>query len=256
MGARLEDKTAIITGAAAGQGKAAAELFSEEGARLAITDVNESGLAETAEAVAASGEVLSEAGDLADPEFVSHFAGLVNDRYGSLDVLYNNAGILGPCKPVTEFTVDEWDYVQRVNARSQFLMIRDTLPVMRQAPGGSIINVSSVAALRGSRHLALYASSKAAIVGLTRALAAELGGENIRVNAILPSSIDTDMPRAYLESIPEAQRPTIEDRYARHLIRRLGTSDEVARVALFLASDEASFLTGMALPVDAGRMAW
>ena len=224
MGARLERKTAIITGAAAGQGKAAAELFAQEGARLAITDVNESGLAETAESVAANGrEVLSEAGDLADPEFVSHFAGLVNDRLGSLDVLYNNAGILGPCKPITEFTVDEWDFVQNVNARSQFLMIRDTLPVMRRTPGGSIINVSSVAALRGSRHLALYASSKATIVGLTRALAVELGGENIRVNAILPSSIDTDMPRAYLESIPEAERPTIEDRYARHLIRRLGT---------------------------------
>src|SRR5438093_1084004 len=175
MGARLENKTVIITGAAAGQGKAAAKLFSEEGARLAITDVNESGLAETAEAVAAGGGVvLSEFGDLADPEFVAHFASLVNREYGLLDALYNNAGILGPCKPVTEFTVDDWEYVQRVNARSQFLMIRDTLPIMRKTPGGSIINVSSVAALRGSRHLALYAASKAAIIGFTRALAVEL----------------------------------------------------------------------------------
>jgi NAD(P)-dependent dehydrogenase (short-subunit alcohol dehydrogenase family) len=257
MSARLEGKVAIITGAAAGQGRATAVRFAREGASLGITDVDERGLRETADQVRAEeGEVVSVPGDASDVAHVDALVSAVVARFGRVDILHNNAGILGEPTPVAELGEDEWDRVMRVNAKSQFLFIRRVVPEMRKAGGGSIINVSSIGAVRGFSNLAAYCASKGAAMALTPALALELGPDNIRVNTLVPGSIDTGMPRAYLASFPEDERPPLEAAWSRHIIKRFGSPEEIASAVLFLASDESSFSTGLMLHVDGGWLAW
>jgi NAD(P)-dependent dehydrogenase (short-subunit alcohol dehydrogenase family) len=257
MSDRLQGRVAIITGAATGQGRATAIRFAREGAALGITDIDQQGLEETAELVAdAGGQCVALPGDASEWEHVDSFVSTVVQRLGRVDILHNNAGILGEPKPVTELGEDEWDRVMRVNVRSQFLFIRRVVPEMRKVGGGSIINVSSIGAVRGFSNLAAYCSSKGAAMALTPALALELGPDNIRVNTLVPGSIDTGMPRAYLASFPEAERPPLEAAWGRHIIKRLGSPDEIANAVLFLASDESSFSTGLMLHVDGGWLAW
>jgi NAD(P)-dependent dehydrogenase (short-subunit alcohol dehydrogenase family) len=257
MNGRLEGKVAIITGAAAGQGRATAVRFAREGAALGITDIEDKGLETTREmVVAAGGSCVALPGDASLWPHVDAFVSAVVEQFGRVDVLHNNAGILGESKPVTELSEDEWDRVMRVNAKSQFLFIRRVVPEMRKAGGGSIINVSSIGAVRGFTNLAAYCASKGAAMALTPALALELGPDNIRVNTLVPGSTDTAMPRDYLASFPEAERPPLEAAWSRHIIKRLGSPDEIASAVLFLASDESSFSTGLMLHVDGGWLAW
>ena len=257
MSGRLDGKVAIVTGAAGGQGRATAVRFAKEGAALAITDIDGAGLEQTAALIGATGAACFTAcGDVSSSAHVDAFVAGVVDRFGRIDVLHNNAGTLGESRPVTELSEDEWDRVMRVNAKSQFLLIRQVVPHMRKAGGGSIINVASIAAVRGFTNLAAYCASKGAVMALTTALALELGPDNIRVNGLIPGSIDTAMPRDYLASFPEAERPPAEAAWGRHIIRRLGTPDEAANAVLWLASDESSFSTGMMLHVDGGWLAW
>jgi len=257
MSGRLEGKVAIITGAAGGQGRATAVRFAREGASLGITDIDERGLEETVDQIRAEGgDVVSSPGDASGAAHVDALVSAVVARFGRVDILHNNAGILGESKPVTELSEDEWDRVMRVNAKSQFLFIRRVVPEMRKAGGGSIINVSSIGAVRGFTNLAAYCASKGAAMALTTALALELGPDNIRVNTLVPGSIDTGMPRAYLASFPEEERPPLEAAWSRHIIKRLGSPEEIASAVLFLASDESSFSTGSMLHVDGGWLAW
>jgi NAD(P)-dependent dehydrogenase (short-subunit alcohol dehydrogenase family) len=254
---RLQGKVAIITGAAAGQGRATAVRFAREGAALGITDVDQQGLESTAELVtAANGRCVAIPGDASEWDHVDGFVSAVIAQFGQVDILHNNAGILGESQPVTELSEHEWDRVMRINAKSQFLFIRRVVPEMRKVGGGSIINVSSIGAVRGFTNLAAYCASKGAAMALTPALALELGPDNIRVNTLVPGSIDTGMPRAYLASFPEADRPPLEAAWGRHIIKRLGSPDEIANAVLFLASDESSFSTGMMLHIDGGWLAW
>ncbi len=257
MGDRLQGKVAIITGAAGGQGRATAVRFAHEGAMLGITDIDPDGLEATAELVAAAGgRCVASPGDASESAHVDSAVSTVVDRFGRVDILHNNAGTLGESKPVTELSEAEWDRVMRINAKSQFLFIRRVVPEMRNVGGGSIINVSSIGAVRGFTNLAAYCASKGAAMALTPALALELGPDNIRVNTLVPGSIDTAMPREYLASFPEDERPPLEAAWSRHIIKRLGSPDEIANAVLFLASDESSFSTGLTLHVDGGWLAW
>jgi NAD(P)-dependent dehydrogenase (short-subunit alcohol dehydrogenase family) len=257
MSGRLEGKVAIVTGAATGQGRATAVRFAREGAAVGITDIDGEGLEATRQLVSdAGGRAVAIAGDASVWAHVDTFVSTVVEECDRIDILHNNAGILGESKPVTELSEDEWDRVMRVNAKSQFLFIRRVVPEMRKAGGGSIINVASIGAVRGFSNLAAYCASKGAVMALTSALALELGPDNIRVNTLVPGSMDTGMPREYLASFPEDERPPLEAAWSRHIIKRLGSPDEAASAVLFLASDDSSFSTGLMLHVDGGWLAW
>jgi NAD(P)-dependent dehydrogenase (short-subunit alcohol dehydrogenase family) len=187
--------------------------------------------------------------DLSSSEDVAALAQIAQERFDVLDVLYNNAGaMLG--KPLTETTDEEWDAVMAVNLRGAFLTMRALVPLMGRR--ASIVNVASGLGLVGAPNMSAYCASKGGLVLLTKAAALELGPD-IRVNVLCPGVIDTEMPRRLADSLPEEiGRTLLQDFAESHAVKRLGTPEEVVAVAVFLASDEASFLTGAAIPVDSG----
>ena len=248
---RLAGKTAVLTGAAGGMGRVACRRFCAEGATVLGTDLDE-----------ASGRALEE--ELRDDGLEFEFHGcdvtssvevaalgrLVQERFGALDVLYNNAGVV-LAKPIAETTDEEWDRVLNVNLRGAFYTMRTLVPLMsgRQA---AVVNVASGLGLVGEPQLAAYCASKGGLVLLTKAAALELGPE-IRVNAICPGVIDTPMPHDALATLPsEVGAAVLAGWEEQHIAGRLGTPEEVVALAVFLASDEASFITGAAIPVDSG----
>ena len=245
---RLDGKIAIITGAAGGIGRAAVERFAAEGATVVACDrvedpgdlaLGESGFYRRAD-VTREGEVADLVG-----EAVNHF--------GRIDVLYNNHGIMVG-KPFLETTMEEFDHVIDGNLRSVFLLSLYVAREMSAAKRGSIVNVSSVGGIVGFPGMAAYGAAKGGVVQLTRSMATDLAPHGIRVNAICPGVIDTPMPRRYLENVEDkaAAWKAMEEM---HLMKRLGQPREVVATALFLASDEASFLTGAVIPVDGGLTA-
>jgi NAD(P)-dependent dehydrogenase (short-subunit alcohol dehydrogenase family) len=247
---RLAGKQAVITGASGGIGAVASRLFCEEGASVVGADVDEGGR-ELEEGLRGAGLDFSFVRcDVSSPADVAALAAEVESRFGGLDVLYNNAGvILG--KPLCETSDEEWEHVIGVNLRGTFLTMRALVPLMR-GRRASIVNTSSGLGLVGSEQLSAYCASKGGVVLLTKAAALELGPE-IRVNVLCPGVIDTTMPRAALAGLPEDLRAAIlEDWMGSHVAGRLGRPEEVVAAAIFLASDEASFVTGVAMPVDSG----
>lgn len=252
----LADKVAVITGAADGQGRAAALLFAEHGARLALVDIDGPALEETSALLAGAGaEFVTHVGDIAEPETIDQTATLAVERFGGIDVLHNNAGIVD-LMPLQEQTVAQIDRLMRVNCVAQILTIQRVAPEMQARGGGSIVNVSSITALLAFPQMAAYAASKAGVVGLTRAVACELAPA-IRVNAICPGNVDTPMLRRHLEGKSAAEREAmIEGFTARQLLKRLADPREIAELALFLASDRSSFMTGEIVSIDAGWTAW
>ena len=248
---RLDGKTAVITGASGGIGRVACRLFCEEGAAVVGTDLVEAAGRQLERELQADGlEFTFVPCDLTSSADVAALAAEVESRFGGLDVLYNNAGvILG--KPLVETTDAEWDLVLDVNLRGTFLMMRALAPLMA-GRSGSIVNTSSGLGLVGTEQLTAYCASKGGVVLLTKAAALELG-PNIRVNALCPGVIDTPLPQQALAGLPDDTRSAIFAGWeASHVAGRIGRPDEVAAVALFLASDEASFITGAAIPVDSG----
>ena len=189
--------------------------------------------------------------DLSDPAACQALIDHAIARFGRLDVLFNNAGITVRC-PAAETTDEVWDEVINSNLRSVFCCCRAALPHLAQRAGSAIVNNSSINAIRGNVNLSAYSASKGGVVAMTRALATELAPVGIRVNAICPGTIDTPMTDEYLASVadPDAERQMV---IAKHPLGRLATSDDIARAALFLASPDAGFITGVALPVDGGR---
>lgn len=243
---RFTDRVVLITGGGRGIGAATARAFADEGA---ITIINYSKSADAATALAAE---MAEAGgraeavcaDVRDGSAVKAMVTDIVKRHKRIDVLVNNAGITRD-QLTAVMTDDEWDDVLAVNVGGAFRVARAVCrPMMRQR-AGRIINVSSVAGQKGGRGQANYAASKAALEGMTRALAVELAARNIAVNAVAPGVIDTDMS----EFIREAAHEQVLDRI---LLKRIGRVDEVAQVILFLASDAASYITGAVIPVDGG----
>ena len=249
---RLENKVALITGGASGMGQAAAVEFARAGARVAMSDVNEVGLAETAALIADAGGVcISITGSVADAGDVATMVGRTVDAFGALDILYSNAAIYLPNRgdaPVVDLDEDVWQRVIDVNLKGVYLCAKYAIPAMIRGGGGSIINVSSLAGTRGSRQSHAYAMAKGGVISLTQSLAVTYGPQGIRANAIAPGAIDTPMVRGAGTLDETAVRAMMA-----HLpLGRVGLAVDVARVALFLASDESAYVTGTVQIVDGG----
>ena len=251
MSKRLEGKVGIVTGAGTGIGRACALALAKEGARVVLTGRRKDRIEEVAREI---GD-----GAMAIPADVSNKGELTNvlnqtlTRFGGLTFLLNNAGVLlvGNAEQITE---EQWDHTFNVNVRAVWLLSRAALPHMRKAGGGSIINVASTLGIVAARNRAAYAPSKGALILLTKSMAVDYGQENIRVNAICPSFVETDLSAAAINQTadPAAVR---RERTAAHPIGRLGRPDDIAGLAVYLASDESSWVTGTVLPVDGGYLA-
>jgi len=247
---RLENKVALISGGARGMGAVEAKLFAKEGAKVVIGDMLEDeGKQVEAEINEAGGECVFVLLDVSDEDAWRRAVSEAVSRYGKLDILVNNAGIYR-AHIVEETTVDEWDQVMDINAKGVFLGTKHAIPAMRQAGGGSIVNISSVAGLVGSKQTTAYTASKGAVRLLTKSTAIQYASDGIRANSVHPGTIVTPMTEGFL-----AEPAMHEDRVNRTPLKRLGRPEDVAYGALYLASDEASFVTGSELVIDGGRTA-
>ena len=252
MNARLAEKVCIITGAGSGIGKASALRFGSEGGCVVVADVDgASAEATVAEIRAAGGTAMACLADVADPAAAKRLADETAARFGRIDVLFNNAGISG-VGAVHDTAVELWDRVMHVNVRGVFLVSKYVVPYMLKRRAGSIINMSSTIADIGLADRASYAASKGAVLALTRAMQVDYAPFGIRVNALLPGTIHTPFVEKYLrESYPNREEGLKAIR-KRQLTAALGKPEDVASAALFLASDESSFVMGSAFFVDGG----
>ena len=245
VGSRVAGKVALVTGGAGGMGAAHVRALAREGAAVAITDVAaDAGEGLAAELRATGGQASSHRLDVSDPAGWQQVVADVERAYGVIDVLVNNAGIQVRSVGI-EADAREWELVTSVNQRGVFLGMQAVIPGMVSRGGGSIVNIASVAALVGLRGSLPYQGSKAAVLGLTRGAAVAYGPDNIRVNAICPGLIVTGMTES-------ADTQAVETMKAQIPLRRDGRPDEVSAAVVFLASDESSYITGVALPVDGG----
>ncbi|MCD1633650.1 SDR family oxidoreductase [Martelella mediterranea] len=252
---RLKDKTALITGGAAGIGLETARLFLAEGARVALVDLREEDLKTAAETLGSS-DVLTVAADVSSPEDTARYVRETVERFGRIDIFFNNAGIEGKVAPLTEQKIEDFDRVIAVNVRGPFLGLQNVLPVMIEQKSGSIINMSSIAGLKGSPNVAPYITSKHAVVGLTRAASVEAASANVRVNSIHPSPVNTRMMRSLEDGFSPGHGEEIKNQLASTIpLGRYGESSDIANLVLFLASDESAFITGAQYPVDGGMAA-
>lgn len=248
---RLAGKVAIVTGAAAGIGRATAARLVAEGARVVATDLDAAGLESLAHDV--GGTLVTQTADVASEEDTRATVALAESRYGGLDVLVANAGII-PLGTLADSSLDDWDQVMSIDGRGMFLSCKYAVEAMRRTGrGGAIVCLSSISGMAGQRGQATYGPAKFVATGLTKHLAVELAEHGIRVNAVAPGTINTERVRQlpdepggpeYLEAI-----------VAQHPMGRLGEPAEVAAAIAFLASDDASFITGAVLPVDGGFLA-
>lgn len=245
---RLAGKVALVTGAASGIGAASARELARGGARVGCADLDADGAERTAKEITqAGGDAFGLALDVTDPEQNTKAVVAVVDRYGSLDVAHLNAGIAA-ASSVLDTTLEEWDRVHAVNQRGVFLGLQACARAMRDTGGGSIVITSSGAGLRGGPAMGTYCATKHGVLGLMKCAAVDLAPHAIRVNAVCPGVIDTPI----LGPIHQ-NREILDGVFARvHPIGRVGQPEEVARLVLFLASDESSFITGTAHPVDGG----
>ncbi|MBV8653468.1 MAG: SDR family oxidoreductase [Alphaproteobacteria bacterium] len=246
---RLTGKVALITGASAGIGRATATLFAAEGARLVLGARREAELQSlVAEIESAGGHAVALAGDVRSEDYAQTLVERAVSRFDRLDIAFNNAGTLGETKPSTEVSAAGWKEAIDINLTGSFFGAKHQIAAMLKQGGGSVIFTSTfvgyTAAFPG---VAAYAASKSGLIGLTQALAAEFGPSNIRVNAILPGAVDTAMYRG-MNSTAEQQAFIT----GLHALKRVATPDELARSALYLASDDATFVTGTAMLVDGG----
>lgn len=248
----LANKVAIITGGANGIGRATAELFAQHGAAVMVSDVDQpNGEAVVSAIISAGGQARFVKADVSkEPDIQSLFSE-THRTFGRIDIVFNNAGIEGTPGPLADYDVATFDKVLAINLRGTFLGMQAALAHMVPAGGGVILNMASVAGLKGFTTLAPYVASKHAVVGLTKAAALEYAPHNVRINVVCPGAVVTEMIHRIT-----GNDPAVEDAYAKlQPIGRMGTPSEVAELALFLCSDAASFITGAAIPVDGGIMA-
>jgi NAD(P)-dependent dehydrogenase (short-subunit alcohol dehydrogenase family) len=244
---RLEGKVALITGAARGQGAAEARMFAKEGAKVVLADVSDpEGTAVAAEIAEAGGDAIFVHLDVTNEDEWDAAINSAVASFGKLDILVNNAGIWRRGH-VLETSVEQWDDILDINAKGVFLGTKAAIPEMRKAGGGSIINISSTAGLVGSRTSAAYSASKGAVRIFSKSTAIQYAAEGIRANSIHPGPIDTDMGD---QVWPDAESKELT--MNRVALSRIGTAEDVAYGALYLASDESSFVTGSELVIDGG----
>ena len=251
MSERLQGKIGIVTGAGSGIGRACAIALAREGARVALVGRRKDRVEEVAREIGDSAFAIS--ADVSDTSEISRLLDQTVTHFCGLSFLLNNAGVLhiGNAEQITEA---QWDHTFQVNVRAVWLLSRAALPHLRKAGGGSIINMASTLGLVGAPHRAAYAPSKGALLLLTKSMAIDHGHENIRVNAICPSFVETDLTAAVIAQTPDPAAVRRE-RTAAHPIGRLGRPEDIAGLAVYLASDESSWVTGAALPVDGGYLA-
>jgi NAD(P)-dependent dehydrogenase (short-subunit alcohol dehydrogenase family) len=253
---RLDGRIAIVTGAAGVIGTATMQLLAERGARIVAVDRKQQELQAAIKDLPASAEALAVTADVRDEDEVAAYVRAATDKFGAIDVFYNNAGIEGEIAPITKYSLEAFRRVLDVNVVGVFLGMKHVLPVMLQQNRGSIINTASIAGLIGSADITAYTASKHAVIGLTKSTALECAATGVRVNCVCPGLIDSRMLSAIIEGRNTNNTPVPNDRIVERIpARRLGHASEVASIVAFLASDEASYVSGSAYTVDGGRTA-
>ena len=244
---RLANKIAIVTGGGSGIGRGIAIAFAREGARVVIAGRDEKKLDTVAQEIGSS--CLAQRADVSDSQDIQKLVAITREKFGGIHILANNAGLLLPGSAESH-SEDEWKQTFDVNVRGVWLLSRAVLPHMRAAGGGSIISIASVLSFVGARNRVAYSASKGAVLAMTRAMALDHAAEKIRVNCICPGIVETEMVARF--AMDENAR---RERVAMHPVGRFGQPEDVAQAAVFLASDESSWITGAAFPVDGGYTA-
>ncbi len=246
----LEGKIAIVTGGGSGIGRAIAELYAKNGARIVVSDVDEKGAAETIKAIKqGGGEAFFVKADTSKPDDSKHTVEEAVNKYGGLHIAVNNAGIGGPIGFTGEYPIDGWDKVISINLSGVFYGMRYQLPAMLNSGGGSIVNIASILGKVGTKGSAAYVAAKHGVVGLTEAAALEYAAKNIRINSIGPGYIITPLLTKTLDD------KAMQGLVGLHPMGRLGKAEEVAELALWLNSDKAAFVTGSYYNIDGGYLA-
>jgi NAD(P)-dependent dehydrogenase (short-subunit alcohol dehydrogenase family) len=251
MNGRFAGKVAFVTGGASGLGAAAAQRFSDEGAQVAVADIDGA----AAEKLAASlRDGYAVQLDTSDAESVARGVADAVEHFGRLDVVFNNAGITGAQQILHELKVEDWDRVRAVNGDGIFYVMKYTIEAMLRSGGGSIVNTSSTAGLTGQLNISAYTFAKAGIIGLTRSAAIEYAKQNIRVNAIAPTVVWTPLVQRFAESAPDPEEMrAVMENY--NPMPGIPTAEDVAALVAFLSSDEARWITGHTVPIDGGYVA-
>jgi NAD(P)-dependent dehydrogenase (short-subunit alcohol dehydrogenase family) len=251
MYSSMQNKVALVTGGSAGIGRATALAFARAGARVVVSDVADAGGEETVRLIRdAGGEAVFLHADVSKAHEVEAMIGRTLEVFERLDYAFNNAGIEGEPAPTTECTEDNWDRVLDINLKGVWFCMKHEIPVMMRQGGGAIVNCSSVAGLIGTVGFPAYTASKHGLIGLTKTAALEYAAKGIRVNAVCPAAIDTEMIARVTHGDAEAEAQLT----AIHPVGRMGRAEEVADAVLWLCSDGASFVTGHALAVDGGMV--
>ncbi len=252
---RLDNKVAIITGGAGGIGLQAGRLFAQEGAKVLLVDLHENALKEAIETIG-SDAVRYCAADVTQPDHTQRYIQAAVEQFGGVDILLANAGIEGEVQPITDYAIDTFDQVMAVNVRGVWLGLKYAAPEIARRGGGSIVITSSVAGVRGAAGVSAYIASKHAVIGLMRTAALEMAAKKIRVNTVNPAPVDTRMMRSLEEGFqPNDPGQAKEMMSAMVPLQRYADPIEVARIMLFLASEESSYCSGGVYMVDGGMTA-